>query len=82
MKTGMLWFDDDPKTDLPAKVQAAAAYYHKKYGKAPNLCLVNPAVFPLPAGAACGVDLQPSPLVLPNHLWLGIRELPLPPSPA
>ena len=43
MDIGMLWFDNDKKTDLAAKVGRAAEYYQKKYGQMPNLCFVNPA---------------------------------------
>jgi len=39
MSTGMLWFDNDPKLDLPAKIQRAIEYYQKKYGQKPDLCL-------------------------------------------
>ena len=43
MDIGMLWFDNDKKTDLTTKVSRAAEYYQKKYGQMPNLCFVNPA---------------------------------------
>ena len=42
MNTGMLWFDNDPKTALTAKIERAVDYYHKKYGHKPNLCLIHP----------------------------------------
>ena len=42
MDIGMLWFDNDPKTDLTHKVNRAAAYYLKKYGENPDICFVNP----------------------------------------
>jgi hypothetical protein len=31
MNVGFLWFDNDPKTELTAKVGKAAEYYFKKY---------------------------------------------------
>ncbi len=34
---GMLWFDNDPKRSLEEKVEFAAAYYEKKYGRKPTL---------------------------------------------
>jgi hypothetical protein len=40
----MLWFDNDPKTELTTKVERAAVYYLKKYGKNPNLCFVHPTM--------------------------------------
>ena len=42
MNAGMLWFDNDPKTALSTKIEKAANYYQKKYGRKPNLCLINP----------------------------------------
>ena len=45
MKTGLLWFDDDPRRQLEDKVLRAAAHYERKYGQVPNLCFVHPSVF-------------------------------------
>ncbi len=72
MHTGMLWFDNDPKTELPAKIERAADYYRKKYGKTPNICLVNPRMLSNEKTKAGRVELRPSPVILPNHLWLGV----------
>lgn len=44
MKTGLLWFDDDPRKQLEEKVRRAAAHYERKYGRAPTLCFVHPSV--------------------------------------
>jgi hypothetical protein len=46
MNAGMLWFDNDPKTALTAKIERAADYYKHKYGRAPNLCLIHPSMLP------------------------------------
>jgi hypothetical protein len=46
MNTGMLWFDNDPKTALTAKIERAADYYRHKYGRDPNLCLIHPSMLP------------------------------------
>ena len=43
MRTGLLWFDDDPRKDLVEKVLRAAAHYERKYGQAPDLCFVHPS---------------------------------------
>ncbi len=42
MNIGMLWFDNDPKVSLDAKIARAARYYNEKYGKSPTLCFVHP----------------------------------------
>jgi hypothetical protein len=72
MNIGMLWFDNDQKSDLPTKVQRAVDYYQNKYGRAPNLCFVHPSMVPKPTKQAGEVELRTSRTVLPNHLWLGV----------
>ena len=54
MNAGMLWYDNDPKTALTAKIERAVDYYHKKYGRKPNLCLIHPTALepPVTAGGA------------------------------
>ncbi len=46
MNAGMLWFDNDPKTALTAKIERAVDYYRHKYGRDPNLCLIHPSMLP------------------------------------
>ena len=48
MNVGMLWFDNDPRTALAAKVARAADYYRQKYGLVPDLCLVHPSMLAEP----------------------------------
>ena len=47
MNVGMLWFDNDPRTALAAKVARAADYYRQKYGGS-DLCLVHPSMLAEP----------------------------------
>jgi hypothetical protein len=79
MNTGMMWFDNDPKTTLDVKIQQAADYYRQKYGRAPDLCLVNPGMLdkahPEPDSRHAGrILIRPFRSVLPGHLWIGIDE--------
>ena len=74
MQAGMMWFDNDKKTSLATKVKAAATYYHKKYGRNPDLCMVNPKMLsekPPEMGKITIRSYQP---ILPGHLWLGIDD--------
>ncbi len=71
MKYGMLWFDNDPKTDLPAKITRAAAFYERKYGIAPTVCIVNPAMTEKKKLLAGSIQVKTNPSILPNHLWIG-----------
>ena len=75
MNKGMLWFDNDKKTSLAAKVQGAAAYYQKKYGSRPTLCLVHPSMLAdKPTVDNDAITIRPYRPVLPNHLWIGFAD--------
>ena len=82
MNVGMLWFDNDRKSDLPAKVKRAATYYQGKYGAHPNLCFVHPSMAanqesdhstekPLITG---DIEVRLTKTVLPHHFWIGIHR--------
>jgi len=73
MHTGMLWFDDSTAT-LAMKIQKAVAYYQKKYGHSPDLCLVHPNMLKdvkLEEGKITVRAYRP---VLPGHIWIGIED--------
>ena len=82
MNAGMLWYDNDTKTTLTAKIERAVDYYIKKYGHEPNLCLVHPNVLekqgpstaPAKASSAQRVKVRPYRPVLPGHLWIGVED--------
>ena len=81
MHTGMLWFDNS-QTTLSVKIQKATDYYHKKYGRSPDLCLVHPSMLTdtkiekeKPAMSATdGITVRPYRPVLPGHLWIGVED--------
>jgi len=74
MNTGMLWFDNDPKTALAVKIERAVDYYRKKYGRVPNLCLINPGMVEKETPKGVKITVRPYRPVLPGHLWIGIEE--------
>jgi hypothetical protein len=79
MNVGMLWFDNDKKTALNAKVERAADYYRQKYGLVPDLCLVHPSMLIEPKaemveGHTGKVALRTNRAILPGHLWIGVEE--------
>lgn len=76
MQAGMLWFDNDPKTTLTTKVSKAADYYRKKYGRTPDLCMVNPQMLEGGTQAAGKVAIRPYAHILPGHLWIGVDDSP------
>jgi hypothetical protein len=75
MKTGMLWFDNDPKADLVTKINRAADYYARKYGQKPSICFVHPTMLTGDTPHALDIEIRPNRQVLPNHLWMGLPEL-------
>jgi hypothetical protein len=77
MNTGMMWFDNDPKTALAVKIQKAAEFYRAKYGRVPDVCMVNPAMLPASAESALQAGkilVRATRSVLPGHLWIGEDE--------
>ena len=79
MNVGMLWFDNDPRIALTVKVARAADYYRKKYGLAPDLCLVHPSMLAEPRpdlieSHSGRVAVRPNRIIQPGHLWIGKEE--------
>jgi hypothetical protein len=73
MHTGMLWFDDS-QTELNIKIKKAVDYYHKKYGRTPNLCLVHPNMLGDSKFKEDKITVRPYRPVLPGHLWIGNED--------
>lgn len=74
MISGMLWFDNDPKTDLPQKIDRAAQYYAKKYGQTPTLCFVNPKMLGEQKPQKAEIEVKASETILPFHFWIGTGQ--------
>jgi hypothetical protein len=73
MDVGMLWFDGDRGKELEKRIGKAAQYYQKKYGRAPNLCLMHPlTMMEGELEATGGLLVRTSTAVLPDHFWLGV----------
>ena len=78
MHTGMLWFDNS-QTALNIKIQKAVDYYHKKYGRTPDLCLVHPSMLDAQERNERQFEfnkltVRPYRPVLPGHIWIGIED--------
>jgi len=83
---GMLWFDNDKQIDLDQKVLRAVVYYHKKYGRKPNLCFVHPCMKKtkntrtilktkeVKGPTNSEVEIKESVEILPNHFWIGVTQ--------
>ncbi len=69
----LVWYDNDRKRSLRAKVEAAAERYTQRFGSAPELVLLNPAQAGETAEIA-GLPVRTTPLVSPNHLYIGSED--------
>lgn len=76
MNKGMLWYSNDPKTTLEAKIKDAAEYYRVKHLHNPTLCYINPTMMPaIEPGVKlelAGLEVRSSQSIMPNHFWLGV----------
>jgi hypothetical protein len=72
MDIGMLWFDNDPQTDLPNKIDRAAAFYQSKYGQAPTLCYLNPKMLGKDTLKHYSIEVKTNQSILHHHLWIGV----------
>lgn len=76
MNIGMLWLDTSSET-LTVKVRKATAYYQKKYGRKPEICLVHPSAISADEeiNDVDGVAVRPWRGILPRHLWIGVEDV-------
>ncbi len=76
MKTGLLWFDDDPGRDLAEKVRRAARRYRQKFGTPANVCYVHPSTLGGNGEVQKIGDVRVAskPSVLQHHFWMGREE--------
>ena len=72
MNNGMLWFDDS-KRALAIKVEEAALYHERKYGRLPNVCLVHPGMVTEDSLIVRGIAVRMARYVQPGHLWIGVE---------
>ena len=77
MEIGMLWFDNDPKSDVTSKVRKAADYYRQKYGESPNLCFVHPSMIPEDKTDTGEISVRINQTMLPHHFWIGVHSQPI-----
>jgi hypothetical protein len=82
MKSGLLWYDNDPRRALEDKIGQAAQRYHEKHGHWPNTCFVHPQamsdrteeVLRIPCPVEKNrtvIQVMSASNVLLHHFWLG-----------
>lgn len=70
----LIWFDNDRKRPLHAKVEAAMERYQERFGSVPELILLNPAQ----AGAEeaiAGIPIRTTLLVSRDHFYIGTEDV-------
>ncbi len=72
MDQGLLWFDDDPKLPVSAKLERAAHRYLVKFGRPPTLCYVHPQTISGVEGLPKGLRIVQRTSILRNCFWLGV----------
>lgn len=77
MDIGMLWFDNDTRAGLAARVERAVEYYRNKYRQVPNVCFVHPSMLLAEESLKVqGIEIRTSNSLLPNHFWVGVERKP------
>jgi hypothetical protein len=74
MIEGMMWYDNDPKLDISTRIQRAVAYYLRKFGKQPDICMVHPITIEKEWTKVENVFVYKANYIQPNNFWLGQRE--------
>lgn len=76
MKTGLLWYDDDPKLTLQKRIARACARYTQKWGQKPDWCYINPTQMLDNVQKVSPVRVEARTNVLLNHYWVGKETVP------
>jgi hypothetical protein len=69
-----VWYDDNPQKPVEAKIDEAVLRYKQRYGRTPDICMLNDAT-PLPDYTAsmltAGLRVMPARHVPKNYFWVG-----------
>jgi hypothetical protein len=74
MKTGLLWYDNDPQRRIEEKIRHAAQRYQEKFGRAPDICYVNPAMLAQVQEPVSHLQVVGKPNILPHHFLVGVAD--------
>ena len=74
MNNGMLWYDNQTKKPVEARVRQAVDYFVAKYGHPPFCCYVPLEMLDKPIELSDSIKVIPNHRVLKNHIWLEISE--------
>ena len=76
--TGLLWFDNDPKTTLVQKVEKALKHHGIRFGRYAEIVVLNPknadGVDLSELSKVCGVTVKSARYVMPSHMIVGFED--------
>jgi hypothetical protein len=70
----LMWYDDHPKTAIPARLAAACAAYALRFGIPATLALLSPEEAEQGHAAPAGVALRARAQLQRNTYWIGREE--------
>lgn len=70
MISGILWYDPDRRRPLAEKVAEAARRYREKFGRDPDVVVLNP----LEVEAGLSIRVLVRPFIRPGHFIIGVAE--------
>lgn len=74
MHAGMLWVDNAPGIPLEKRLERAADFYRRKYGRVPNLCLIHPSMLETAPVRLGKITVRAYGPIVRGHLWIGIED--------
>ena len=76
MHAGMLWVDNAPGVPLEKRLERAANFYRRKYGRVPNLCLIHPSMLDAAHVRLGKITVRAYAPIVRGHLWIGVEDEP------
>jgi len=73
MRTGLLWFDDNPRLPIAAKIEKAARRYRERFGRSPNICYVHPQTLAGAEELPTHVQVVGKVTIQPDNFWIGVK---------
>jgi hypothetical protein len=67
----LIWFDDDRKKPVAAKITEAMDAYERRFHRHPNVVLVSEQE---QAEATAGMALRPRAYIRPSHFYVGYED--------
>ena len=74
MREGLLWYNDNPKLPLAAKIEEAVRRYRVKFGESPDLCFVHPDALAESAELPNFITVAARATIRPNNFWVGVKR--------